>query len=117
MSALAVGRDQLSLLEARIAGWVVLLERGAAYVSWAGKSVHSLDSTMESPHGVFLRAGRLVLISGTEGRVWSTTSSGLACAGTFAAPAGAFFALTAGSENGEFVLWQESGAATRWTLA
>jgi hypothetical protein len=115
-----LGARILGLLPAPAAtpGWVVLLERGAVFVS-PGKNqniVHRIDDQLEVPRGVFLGNGRLVLIGGEAGFVVRLQPTGIVREAWFPFLGGAGIALTPTADAHEFAIFLENGEVNRWRL-
>jgi tetratricopeptide (TPR) repeat protein len=99
-------------------GWIVTLEKGAAFVSAWKLTVTALDDTMPSPRGAFLGDGRLVLIGAEEGKIFQRHDGKWLPTGWFSAPseAASAIALTGTDQAREFALFQPSGAIQRWSV-
>lgn len=118
VSVVDVGNRVVRLLPASevIGGWVLLFDRGAAYVHWRERAAMWLNTTLEFPSGAFLQGGRLVLIDEKEGYAWNTAADGFTLIGTFAAPSTSFDTITPTNKENEFALWDHKGSATRWEI-
>lgn len=104
----------------RSPGWVVLLERGAAFVTVAPDGTiltTMIDENLKLPRGVFLGDGRLVLVGGEEGIVAKLEPPATARRfAHFPLVGGAGIALLATPHPREFATFTEKGAVQRWQI-
>lgn len=100
-------------------GWIVLLERGAVFFSsLASSAVLTVDDTLDRPRGTFLGDGRLVLVSGTEGRILTLADGTVATtvARRFELPATDTVALLRKANPREFALITRAGGILTWQV-
>lgn len=99
------------------AGWIVLLEQGAYFIS-AGSEHSHLDDTMPAPRGAFLGDGRLVLLSATEGKIFQRHAGRLVPAAWFPAPpeSDKIIGLSPTDESHTLAVAMQSGAIVRWKI-
>lgn len=98
-------------------GWVVLLERGAAFVSHDQTVVERFDDSLEMPRGAVLGDGTAVLVGGEEGWVLRLEPKGATRLAHFQLPGGAGIGLLATPQPREFATVSEQGVVQGWKIA
>ncbi|MFT3868781.1 MAG: hypothetical protein QM715_09895 [Nibricoccus sp.] len=101
-----------------MAGWIVLLDRGVSFVSAEAYSIASLDDTMPMPRGTYLQDGRLVVLSGGDGKVFQCHEGRMHEAGWFSLPSSNAVTIGLSGTNipHELAVFDSSGAITRWHI-
>ncbi len=98
------------------AGWVALLERGAAFLSLDGNVHFSIDDSLVTPRGCFLADGRLILVGPEEGLVIRLELQRAVRLAWFPFSGEPCIAISITNEPDTFAGFAESGVVRRWQI-